>query len=160
MTACARCLLLTVVALWATAVYADSAGAILSVSATVLSKNVCKFSVHALPLDFQTIDPAATTPRTATQPLEFVCNGSSASASWFVSADDGQHRSAPGARRMQHQLDAGEFLSYALAVSPQSGIAPKGVTQTLTLTGSVAPADFQNAAPGAYLDTVVITVAP
>lgn len=139
---------------------AGTDAAVLTVSATVLSKNTCKFSTNSLTLDFLTIDPSATVDRTVNQTLTFVCNGSSASASWFVSAGNGLYSTGPGARRMRNTAVTTEFLPYSLNVSPTSGTAAKGSTVTLSIAGTVAMADFQMATPGSYSDSVTITVSP
>lgn len=61
---------------------------------------------------------------------------------------------------MQHTAFPGEFLAYALSLSPTSATVPKGVAQTLTVTGTIQPFEFQNARAGGYLDTLVITLTP
>ena len=60
---------------------------------------------------------------------------------------------------MRHASVPAEFLPYALAY-PASGTTPKNVTQTITLTATVAAADFQNALAGAYSDQVSLSVLP
>jgi len=65
-----------------------------------------------------------------------------------------------GARRMQHASLAAEFLPYDLAVSPSTGSIAKNAQQTITITGTVKPTGFQNAAAGGYSDTVAITLTP
>jgi len=153
-------LLFAVIAACGPAAQADTSSGTLTVTATVLSKNQCKFSTKSLALDFQTIDPSAAAAKTATATATFVCNGNAATAAYVVSADDGKYRSAPGARRMRGVAATTEFLPYSLSWSPGSGTVPKGAFVSVTFTGSVAPADFQQARSDSYSDTVILTVAP
>ena len=132
----------------------------LGVFAVVPSKNNCKFTGGAITLNFGNIDPASPANATASATSAFTCNGSAPLATFFISAGDGLYSSGPGARRMQHTAFPGEFLAYALSLSPTSATVPKGVAQTLTVTGTIQPFEFQNARAGGYLDTVVITLTP
>ena len=61
---------------------------------------------------------------------------------------------------MQHTTIATEFLPYSLSLSPTSATVLRLVEQTLTVTGTIQPFQFQNAASGVYRDTVVITLTP
>lgn len=130
-------------------------------TATVLSRNVCKLSAtNVLAMDFGAIDASSLLPQTKQLTWTFTCNGSSAVAAWSMTSGDGLHAIGPGLRRMQHGAVATEFLPYSLAISPTAGTAAKGTAITVTLTGTVAPSAFQSALPGSYSDTVAITVAP
>lgn len=133
-------------------------GGTLVVSATVLSKNVCKFSVTAATLSF-TIDPSSTGAATASADFVFSCKGSSPVATWSISADDGAHPAGAGARRMQHASDTNEHIAYSLNL-PAGGSVPKNVDYTFTVTGTIAPAAFQDAIAGSYSDTVTLTLTP
>lgn len=128
------------------------------VTAFVPSKSNCKFSSGTLLLDFGTIDPASTTNATASASSSFTCNGSATLATYSVSAGSGLHFS--GGRRMQHTTITTEYLPYAITISPSAGTIAKGTPQTFTVVGTIQPFEFQNAAAGAYKDTVVITLAP
>jgi len=132
----------------------------LGVSAVVPSASNCKFNNGAVALDFGTIDPASGSNATATATKTFKCGGSAANATFSISAGDGLHSSGPGARRMQHTTDATEFMAYSLSLSPTSATVPKNVDQTLTITGTIQPFEFQNVRAGTYQDTVVISITP
>lgn len=132
----------------------------LAVSAVVPSKNSCKFNSNALTLNFGSINPASSANATALATIVFRCTGSSANATFFISAGNGLHASGPGARRMQNTTIATEFLPYALGLSPSSATVPKNTDQTLTVTGTIQPFEFQNVSAGSYRDTVVLTITP
>lgn len=130
----------------------------LAISAVVLSKNSCTFRGATPALEF-VIDAAASTAKTATISWTLRCMGSSAVASWAMSADGGMHADIGGMRQMEHATDTSEHLAYTLSV-PASGIANKGEDTAFTISGSIDPAAFQNALPGTYSDTVTITLTP
>ena len=132
----------------------------LAVSAVVPSKNVCKFSAGSMALNFGTVNPASTVDSTATVTTGFSCNGSAPLATFFISAGDGLYSTGPGSRRMRHATIATEFMAYSLVLSPSSATVPKGSVQTLTVTGTIQPFQFQNVPAGTYQDTVVITLTP
>ena len=131
----------------------------LTISAVVLSKNNCTFRGTTPALDFLAINPASSSPATANVTWTLRCNGSSAVATWALSAGDGLHSTGPGARRLRHTVSLTEYMAYTLTV-PASGSATKNVDTSFTISGSIAPAAFQNALPGSYSDTVVITLTP
>jgi len=145
------------------AAYAQAAGSnTLAVAATVISKNECKFNSKAKTetLDFGSIDPAWTADVTKTTTVQFVCNGSSTNATFVFTSDDGLNKTGPGANRMQHATVTTEYLPYSLSLSPKSATVPKGVDQTLTITGTVSSLNYRSAYAGAYSDTVVISLSP
>ena len=132
----------------------------ISVSATILSKNNCSFTVAGPSvLAFGVIDPSTTSAVTASVSMTFRCTGSNPVATYFVSSDDGLYETGAGAPRMRHATDTSQYLPYTLNL-PQSASVPRNVVQTLTITGTVAVAAFQNALAGAYADTVVMTMTP
>lgn len=147
------------IALAAVACAAQANTGTLAVSAVVLSKNNCKFANGAAALDFLALDPGATANQTATATINFTCKGSDATAVFAVSGDNGLY-SSDGVRRMRNTVDTSQFVGYSLQLSPASGTAPKNVVQTLTITGTVAPAQVGDAIAGSYSDTVSITVTP
>lgn len=131
-----------------------------NVSATVLSKNKCSFTNDGpTALAFGAIDAWSSADKTANATTTFKCVGSSAIASYFISSNDGLYSTGSDSPRMRHATTLTEFLPYTLNF-PQSGNAPKNQQQTLTITGTVQPSGFANAAPGAYADTVTLTIAP
>lgn len=132
----------------------------MAVSAVITSKNVCKFSSGSLALPFGTLDQLSTTAATATATMDFICNGSSLTAVYSISANDGLNATAPGNRRMANQTTSGWYMPYSLALSPTSGTVAKGVPVTLTATGTIQASDVQSAAAGSYQDTVVLTLTP
>jgi hypothetical protein len=139
---------------------AATSAATLSVTATVVSKNVCKFTTPTATLAFGVIDPGLATNATASVTTTFKCTGSAATATYLITTNDGLWSTGINARRMRHTTIATEFMPYALTVSPSTGTVARNVDQTLTITGTVLPADYQNRFSGAYSDTVVLTLTP
>jgi hypothetical protein len=131
----------------------------LTLSAVVLSKNVCKFNTTATALNFGTIDPTSTAPVTVSLSLSYRCNGSDPVATWSVGSDDGLHETGPGQPRMQHTTTPAFYLPYSLTF-PASGSAPRNVNQTMTVTGTIAPANFAAAIAGSYSDTLILSILP
>lgn len=129
----------------------------LTVNAVVLSKNTCNFrSTPALSFN---VDPGSGSAASGTASWVLRCNGSSAVASFALAAGDGQWSTGPGARRLRHTTTTTEFMAYTLSV-PAGGNANKGVDTPFTITASIDPSAFQDALPGTYSDTVLITLSP
>lgn len=154
----AHCLLFLTAVLW-TPVACAGTGT-LTVGATVLSKNNCKFRSGAATLNFGALNPANTTDVTQTASMQFRCQGSAPMASFAFSTDDGLYKTGPGANRMRHQTEISEYLPYSLSLSPASGTIPKGEEQTLTITGIVTSSHYRAAFAGNYRDTVIISINP
>lgn len=132
----------------------------LTIGATVLSKNNCRFNTPGpTALDFGAIDPSSVVNKTATATTIFRCVGSSPMANYLIVSDDGLYSSGANAPRMRHAVNFAQFMPYTITM-PQSGTVPKNTNQTLTVTGTVLVADFQNALAGAYSDTVILTISP
>lgn len=134
------------------------------VSATVLSKNQCRFSVSNITLAFATaIDPSSSTVVTATAApagITIRCAGSSATATFSITHDSGLYETGANANRMRHASVLTEYLPYTLTISPSSATVPKNTDFPIAISGNVAPADYQNAYSGSYADTVVLTISP
>lgn len=140
---------------------ADAAGAhVLSVSATVLSKNTCRFQTTGpTALPFGTINPGGTSAVTVNLTLQYRCNGSEAVASWSVTSDDGLNETGAGQPRMRHGTVPTAFLPYTLTF-PVAGTVPRNTVTNMSISATIAPADYANARAGAYADTVVLTIQP
>jgi spore coat protein U-like protein len=135
----------------------------LTVNAQVLG--VCKVLAAPATLNFGTIDPSSAVNATATATFTMQCtNGTTSTA---ATDNNGLHLLA-GTKRMQHSVTATAFLPYAIGYSGDSGFAGAGfggaASKTITITGTITPAQFQTAlvTTGAqlYADTVTITVNP
>ena len=132
----------------------------LSIGATVLAKNNCRFTTPGpTALNFGAIDPSSVVNKTATATTIFRCIGSSPMATYLIVSNDGLYSSGANAPRMRHSLNVAQFLPYTITL-PQSGTVPKNTNQTLTVTGTILVADFQNSLAGAYSDTVILTITP
>jgi spore coat protein U-like protein len=135
---------------------------IVAVNATVLTNNNCRFSgvTSSAALNFGNLDPANPVDRTVNSSVNFRCNGGSPMATFFISDDDGLYETGLNANRMRHTTTITEFIPYTFTLNPITGTIPRNTLQTLTLTGTVNGTDYQNAVPGTYLDSVVITIVP
>jgi spore coat protein U-like protein len=133
----------------------------LVVTATVVSKGVCKFQTGPATLAFGTIDPASGTAKTATATIQVRCTGagSNPNVTYSLVADNGANASG-GVRRVRHATLASEVMAYSLAFSPASATIAKNTTVDITVSGKILPADFQNVASGAYSDTVKLDLYP
>lgn len=131
-----------------------------TVSATVISKNQCKFNSATAALAFGHLDPANPINKTVDTSITFRCMGSSPMATFFMSDDNGLYETGPNANRMRHTTIVTEYIPYTFTLSPTSGTVPKNIVQTLTISGTVNGTDYKDAATGTYSDTVVITLAP
>jgi hypothetical protein len=135
---------------------------IVAVNATVLTNNNCRFSgvTSSAALNFGNLDPANPVDRTVNTTVNFRCNGGSRNATFFISDDDGLYETGLNANRMRHATLVTEFIPYTFTLNPITGTVPRNTLQTLTITGTVNGTDYQNAIPGLYSDTVVLTIVP
>jgi spore coat protein U-like protein len=131
-----------------------------TVTATVLSKNQCKFSTTTAALGFGNLDSANPINKTVNTSITFRCMGSSPIASFLINDDDGLYETGPNANRMRHSTLGAEYIPYSFTLNPRTGNVPKNTLQTLTISGTVNGIDYQNAATGNYSDTVIITLEP
>lgn len=134
-----------------------------SPSTTVVGQ--CKVITPPGLLNFGSIDPSGTANVTATASFSMKCTKGTAS----TAASDNGGLNFSGTKRMKHSVTATAFLSYTVAYSGDTGFTGQGfgvaaAAQTVTVTGTVTPAQFQNAlvttAGQVYSDTVTITVNP
>jgi spore coat protein U-like protein len=132
----------------------------INVSATILSKSNCKFSTNMANLAFGNLDPLAAPDVTRQATLTFVCNGKDDPATYLITDDDGQHETGLNRNRMQHGVVPSAYLLYSFALNPASGTVPKGMTQTLTVTGTLFGNDYRVAIEGTYTDVVTLTINP
>jgi spore coat protein U-like protein len=132
----------------------------LSVSASVLSKNVCRFQTTGpTALPFGAIDPAGTNPVTVNLTLQYRCNGSDAIAAWSVASDDGLYEAGAGQPRMRHATVLSAFLPYSLTF-PAAGTVARNTITNMSISATLSPASYANAQVGAYADSVVLTITP
>jgi len=126
----------------------------LDVSASV--NGVCRFDGPGpTALAFGAIDPTSTSAVTATADVNFKCtSGTTSSISKAGANDSGGHR----------LKDAGtNYIPYTATMTgdAQAGTGfAAGQEKMVTIDGSIAPADFQNAVAGPYTDTLTLTITP
>lgn len=140
------------------------AGGTTSLTVNAKISGVCKVTTAPGTLDFGTIDPSGAANATASATFVMKCsNGTTSTA-----ATDDSGLNFSGTKRMQHTV-AGNYLPYAIAYVNDSGFAGAGfggaaATQTVTINGTITPAQYADAlaTTGAqiYADTVTITVNP
>ena len=132
----------------------------MAIKATIVARASCTFNSNAaLNIGFGAINPLDSNIKTASVQTAFRCIGWGLSFHYSLTANDGQHPLGAGARRMKH-VAANDYLPYSLGISPDSGPAPLILSQTVTITASIAPVDYRNAREGGYSDTVVLTLNP
>lgn len=132
----------------------------LNVTATVLSKSICKLSAANASVGLPTLDPSSGGAQSTTGSLSFVCHGSDPVATFSISAGNGLHY-AGGSRRMLHVSASPEqHLRYTVDLSPATGVVAKNVVQNIVVTLTVAQPDFGDAIAGTYSDTVEIVLTP
>lgn len=136
------------------------AGGSVNVSATVLSKNICRFRTNTATLAFGNLDAGNPVDVTATASLTIRCLGSSPLATFFISDDDGLYETGIDANRMRHATLPAAFLPYSFSFTPVTATVPRLTDQTITVTGTVRGTDYQFAQIGAYADTVILTIVP
>ncbi|MFL6579147.1 MAG: spore coat protein U domain-containing protein [Burkholderiales bacterium] len=125
----------------------------------------CKVTTAPGTLDFGTIDPSSGVNATASTTLVMKCsNGTTSTA-----ATDNNGAFFSVTKRMQHSVTTTSFLPYAIVYVNDAGFAGAGFaaaapSQTITINGTITPAQFAPAliTTGAqlYADTVTITVNP
>ncbi len=126
----------------------------------------CKISSSPGLLDFGLIDPSGAGNVTVSASFVMKCTKGTLSG---AATDDGGLNNLAGGKRMQHSVTATAFVTYSVAYSSDAGFTgqgfgPAAATRTITVTGTITPAQFQNALVTTglqrYSDTVTITVNP
>ena len=139
------------------AIAADSYS--LSVSATVLGR--CTFTQAAgqtltLTNTLGGIDPSSGTNATGNATITYKCTRGQAPS---FTANLGANEGGTGSNRV---TDGTGFMAYTLGLTPGGAGTGFGAAEnkTLTVAGTILPAQFQNASVGTYTDTVTINVTP
>jgi len=136
------------------------AASVLSVTATVVSNNNCRFNTGSSYLNFGTLDPGNPSDKTVNTSVTFRCGGSSPIATFSITHDSGLYETGPGEPRMRNTSVTTEYLPYTLSLSPTSGTVPRFTNRTLTISGTVQGSQFQKAYVGNYRDRVAISIEP
>jgi spore coat protein U-like protein len=116
----------------------------------------CKIS-SAKDINFGDLDPAAATDASASGSVTFACTKD---IDYAVSASNGENFDADSASRRMQGADS-DFLPYALEKDSFTGKG-KGFSNPLgvTLTASLAGADYKDLPAASYKDTLVVTISP
>lgn len=124
----------------------------LAVTASVTG--TCKFSAASTPLAFGAIDPSSVVNAGATASVLYKCTKNTVSLG--VTATGGLTRNMTGPL-------VTDLLPYTLALAGDTGTGTgfgAGQDLTLAVTGTITPAQFQNAAVGAYSENVTLNITP
>lgn len=131
----------------------------LTVSANVVG--FCKFDSASSTLDFGDLDPSSGSDATAlNETVAFWCTRG---VNYSIGDDDGLHENGvANGNRMQHETNTAEYVPYTLSYTPTSGTGdgPQSAHVSMSISGTIANADYTNALAGAYADTVVLTISP
>lgn len=142
------------------------AGGTTSLPVTAKVSGTCNVTTGPGTLNFGTIDPSSGSNATATQTFVMKCSNGTVST---AATDDGGLHNVAGQKQMVHSANGAAFLPYGITYSNDTGFTGAGfgaaaASQTVTINGTITPAQFQNvvATTGAqsYNDTVTITVNP
>jgi spore coat protein U-like protein len=126
----------------------------LAVTATVISKNQCKFKSSPGPLNFGTLNPANPVDVTATTTVDVSCGGSSGTAIFYITGNGGLY-----GNKMRNTTYPAYYLPYTF--NNTSGTITKVPGSVIvTLSGVVKGTDYENAYVGNYSDTVTLTLSP
>lgn len=144
---------------------ASGATLTMNVSATVLSKNQCRFTTNAATLAFGTLAAGSPAPPDvlATAILTVRCQGKDDPATFLITDDDGLYESAVDSPRMQNTDDPllpPAYLPYKFSYTPISATVPTKVDQTVTVSATVRGFDYKSAVLGFYSDTITLSVLP
>jgi hypothetical protein len=136
-----------------------AAGTTIDVSAVILSKSQCKFSSNTNTMSFGNIDPTLGATYNVVVNIIFSCKGSAPIAAYSIADDNGLHSVVAGEKRMKHSA-LNVFMPYSVTLNPLNGTIPKNTDTTLTVTGTLTPADYGAAVAGTYNDTFNISIVP
>jgi hypothetical protein len=120
----------------------------LNVSATVTGS--CAFDLPSSAMSFGAIDPAGTTPATTSAAVDFHCT-------------TGQAYTVTLSGTGSYSLTGPTTIPYTASVTggaSGTGTGMTGAAQTVTVSASIAAADYQNADAGAYTGTLTLNVNP
>src|SRR5580658_5501315 len=122
------------------------AGGTTNLTVTATIQATCKVITPPAALAFGSIDPSGLSNITASTSFVTKCtNGTTESAS----TDNNGNNFSGGTKRMQTTTPAGSFLAYAVAYSGDTTFTGTGfgagAGNTVTVSGTITPAQFQNA---------------
>ena len=103
------------------------------------------------------IDPSVAGPATGTANVTFRCTTGTTSA---ITGDNGLNFSG-GSRRVKNGV--ANFMPYSLTLTNAAQVGTghgAGQDKTVQVDASIVAANYQNAAAGAYTDTVTLTITP
>lgn len=136
----------------------------ITLSATVVSKGHCSFSITSAILDFGNLNPLDLKPveaNTNIAPLSFGCvGGGNDGVDYAVSITDSLYGTS-SIFNMQHQDGTNYQIPYELEISPKSGHFDKFDPQEIiSVKGKMLANSYQYAPFGTYRDEVYISVLP
>lgn len=127
----------------------------LAVTASVTS--MCKFSAASTPLAFGAIDPSLASDKTVTANVLYKCTKGTPSAG--VTTTGGLTRNMTGVSPLVNA----DTLAYTLAFTGGTQVGAgfgAGNDRTLVVTGTITPAQYNDAAAGSYSENVTLNITP
>lgn len=125
-----------------------------TMTVTASINGACGFVLPTSTLAFGVLDPTSSADATGTASVDYWCTTGTVAS---TTAGNGANWDG-SVRRMK---DGTNYVPYSLAVAGGTGTgAGKSNPLTMTVTGTVANGNYINAAVGAYVDTVTLTVTP
>jgi spore coat protein U domain-containing protein, fimbrial subunit CupE1/2/3/6 len=143
-----------------TVVHAATSAAIVSVDATVITKNSCKFQTGPGNIAFS-LDPLNPVNVSAQDSSNILvrCSGSGDPATFSISDDGGLHDVVAGQKQLMATIvGVPHYIPYTMGYSPTT--IPHNTDVQLTVSVSVPGSSYVNAYAGAYTDTVTLTITP
>lgn len=129
----------------------------LSVSASV--SGTCKFNTDTSTLAFGALDPSAAVDATASTSITYRCTKGTAAT---TTANNGSNASGTQ-KRLSNGAATPEYINYALSLNggSQTGTGHgAGKDLTLSVSGTITAASYENATAGSYTDSVTLTLTP
>ena len=153
---------LTIFLLFLSTWVASGATLSMNVTATVLSKNQCRFTTKTAILAFGTLSAGIPSPPDVqtTATLLMRCVGVDNPATFLISDDDGLFAAGVDSPRMQNTALPTAYLPYSFSYTPISASVPTSSDIPVTLSATVRGFDYQNAAMGTYFDTITLSILP
>jgi hypothetical protein len=128
-----------------------------SLAVTASVTGMCKFSVASTPLAFGAIDPSLASDKVVKANVLYKCTKGTTSA--VVTATGGLTRNMTGLS----PLASSDTLAYTLAFAGGTQVGAgfgTGNDRTLEVTGTITPAQYNNAAAGSYSEDVTLNITP
>lgn len=127
-----------------------------TMTVTASLNGACGFVLPNSTLAFGVLDPTSAANATATTTVDYWCTTGTVAATVHNNGANWD-----GSNIRMKETSSANYIPYSLAVAGGAGTgAGKSSPLTMTVTGTIANANYVNAAVGSYADTVTLTVTP